>query len=270
MQRSRQQLASEKAFIDTTILAEVLLKTGPSHDAAIRALGRYKETLLPVYAIKEWKRSQLATYVLIFNQLTRTRSFTQTNIWLSKFFHRPRMQSTSREAEALATLHLPSAPMSPSSPDEELADRFRLAYRTLIHTSWESRRSVTSATVMDLECYVESGPKEMPDGQLNINPRDCGGDRECCLARRLRKDAAALMKMRESIPLSGRPEDSKRREVLKKLAVHPTVMFDRKDCRALGDAYFAFFAPDGSEILTTNIKDHAPLANALGKTAAAP
>ena len=225
---------------------------------------------MPVYAIKEWKRGQLGVYVLIYNKLTRTRSFSQTDIWLSKFFRRPRFLSTSREAQALATLHLPPAPMSPTSPDEELADRYRLAYRTLISLSWESRRSVTTATVMDLECYVESAPRELPNGELDIHPRDCMRDRECCLARLLRKDKAALMKMRDAVPASGRPEDSRRRDALRKLAVHPTSVFDRKDCQALGDAYFAFFAPEGSEILTTNVKDHAPLAEALGKAAVAP
>jgi hypothetical protein len=43
-----------------------------------------------------------------------------------------------------------------------------------------------------------------------------------------------------------------------------------KDCIGLGDAVFAFFAPNQSAILTTNIKDHAPLAASLGKQAISP
>lgn len=260
-------MAKDRAFVDTTILAEVLLKSGDSHDAAIRALGQYKETLLPVYAIKEWKRGQFARYVYIYNELNRTRSFSQTSISLSKLFYRPRWQSTAHEAQAIAVLHLPSDPMVPS--DEELADRFRLAYKTLIYRSWESRRSVTTATVMDLECYVESGPREDAKGRIDIRPRDCKNDQECCLANRLRKNPDALIKLRDSIPPSGREEDSRRREVLRKLAVHHGTL-ERKDCQALGDAYFALFAPDDSDILTTNLKDHKPLAAALGKTAVAP
>ena len=42
------------------------------------------------------------------------------------------------------------------------------------------------------------------------------------------------------------------------------------DCRNLGDAVFAFFAPNTSAILTTNIRDHRPLAAAVGKTAISP
>ena len=42
-----------------------------------------------------------------------------------------------------------------------------------------------------------------------------------------------------------------------------------KTCRDLGDAVYAFFAPPDSVVLTTNIRDHRPLAEALGKQAKA-
>jgi hypothetical protein len=45
---------------------------------------------------------------------------------------------------------------------------------------------------------------------------------------------------------------------------------DNSKCRSLGDAVFAFLAPVDSVILTTNIKDHRPLAQALGKSAVSP
>lgn len=262
-------MAQSKAFVDTTILAEVLLKTGPSHEAAEKALRLYAQTLLPVFAIKEWKRGQLNTYILIHNYLKRTGSFSATNIALSRLFVRTRLQSTAFEALGLISLNLPSAPMAIVS-DPELADRFRLAFKTLIYSSWEARRSVTSDTVLDLECYVESGPRDQANGEIDNRPRDCKGEQECCLAKQLREDKDALIKLHDAIPPSGRTEDSDRREVLRNLAVHPTRRFDRKDCRALGDAYFARFAPLDADILTTNLKDHLPLAIALGKKAVSP
>jgi hypothetical protein len=45
---------------------------------------------------------------------------------------------------------------------------------------------------------------------------------------------------------------------------------DNGKCRSLGDAVFAFLAPADSVILTTNVKDHQPLAEALGKSAISP
>ena len=41
-------------------------------------------------------------------------------------------------------------------------------------------------------------------------------------------------------------------------------------CDDLGDAIFAFFAPPGSVILTTNMRDFEPLAGALGKSVEKP
>ncbi len=45
---------------------------------------------------------------------------------------------------------------------------------------------------------------------------------------------------------------------------------DEKTCRSLGDAIFAFFAPADAAILTTNERDHRPLAAALGKSVDTP
>lgn len=262
-------MRKSKAFVDTSILADVLLKVGPQQEAAMRALESYQQTLLPVFAIKEWKRGQLTVYVYIHNQLRNTGSFSKTNLALSRLFMRPRSQSTAFEAWAMTSMKLPSNPSATFS-DAELSDRFRLAFKTQIYLSWESRRTVTTETVMDLECYVEAAPRERANGEIDIHPRDCGSDQECCLASRLRKQRENLLILRDAIPQGGRGEDSRRREALRKLAVHPNSRFDRKDCQALGDAYFAIFAPADADILTTNLKDHCPLAAAIGKTAVGP
>jgi hypothetical protein len=86
----------------------------------------------------------------------------------------------------------------------------------------------------------------------------------------LRKQKDILNKLRAAIPASSRDEDKNRREVLRNLVVHPMRRFERRDCQMLGDAFFAIFAPEDTDILTTNLKDHAPLAAALGKNAVAP
>ena len=43
------------------------------------------------------------------------------------------------------------------------------------------------------------------------------------------------------------------------------VRLTEEQCRFVGDAVFAFFCPDDAAILTTNVKDHKPLAEAIGK-----
>jgi hypothetical protein len=262
-------LAKNKAFVDTTILADVLLKTGQIHNAAAQALQRYAETILPVFAIKEWKNGPYATYVYVHNLLNRTRRFSATNNAIAMLYRRPRMQSTAFEALAMAAINLPSHPMLTVS-DETIADRFRLAFKSMIYLSWESRRSITTTTKLDLDCYLEAGPRQKTSGEIDIQPRHCDGDQECYLAKLLRNETNDLLKIRDAIPVNDRTEDKRRREALRKLAVHPNSRFDRKDCEALGDALFALLAPQDADILTTNLRDHCPLADALGKTAVGP
>jgi len=44
----------------------------------------------------------------------------------------------------------------------------------------------------------------------------------------------------------------------------------RETCRDLGDAVFAFFCTNNAVVLTTNLRDHEPLAKAIGKKAEKP
>jgi len=73
----------------------------------------------------------------------------------------------------------------------------------------------------------------------------------------------------EVIMGSDRNEDVRRRAALHALKNTPRRQFDNKMCRKLGDAYFALNCPGDATILTSNAKDHAPLAGALGKTVTA-
>ncbi|MBK9769145.1 MAG: hypothetical protein IPP63_20305 [Chloracidobacterium sp.] len=65
-------------------------------------------------------------------------------------------------------------------------------------------------------------------------------------------------------------ENPPRQRVLHDLAVRKNFKMKDKDCKNLGDAVFALFCPADADILTTNISDHRPLAEALGKTAVSP
>ena len=68
-----------------------------------------------------------------------------------------------------------------------------------------------------------------------------------------------------------KPENQRRRKVLKEMYRIPKrYVVTNQACRDLGDAIFALFAPADSTVLTTNLKDHLPLAQALGKTATEP
>jgi len=68
-----------RAYVETTILTNVLLKPDSKKQAAARsALSRYEETLLPVYSIKEWKAGPLDHYSYVHDKLVETRSLAYT------------------------------------------------------------------------------------------------------------------------------------------------------------------------------------------------
>ncbi len=268
-----------KAYVETMVLTNVLLKPASGKEAAAKsALGRYAETLLPVYSIKELKAGPLDHYSYVHDKLVQTRSLARTLAAVNSLnpVTGARRKSTSFEALAAAAQldsgH-PSA-LPPDSPaDEEMADRYRLALAVLIMLSWQKRRKVTTKTIQDLECYTEAQPKIGQDGLFDLTPKECTHERPCCLWDELKKETNQhlLIALRNAIPeTSQRYEDKNRRKVLKHLINTPKLPLDREQCRGLGDAVFAFFCPTDAVILTTNIGDHKRLATAIGKRAVKP
>jgi hypothetical protein len=258
------------AYVETTILTNVLLKPGTvKKTRAQSALARYSATLLPVYAIKELKAGPLEHYCYVHDKLVATRSLAQTLDAINALHPlKAYKKATAQEAYAAAA-RLVEDGYTP--PADELADHYRLALASLIERCWKKRRKITSATVDDLECYTETKPRFDKDGLFDLKPQLCDRDKECCLHKRLIAKKEILEKLRNAIPeTSGRKEDSNRRKVLKQLINSPKLVITREQCRQLGDAVFAFFCPEGAVVLTTNVKDHQPLAQAIGKDAEGP
>ncbi len=264
-----------KAYVETTILTNVLLKPGSEKESsAKRALARYDSTILPVYSIKEWKAGPLQHFAYFHNKLVATQSLSNTIAALNSLAYSPYKKSTSFEAlEAVTRLDTGPAPASATREvrDRETADRYRLAVASLILRSWRKRRKVTSQTVQDLVCYTEAEPRIGKDGLFDLRPQKCDSTRECSLSTLLKARRDVLIALRNAIPaMSSRREDRERRKVLKQLVNTPKLPLGRESCRALGDAIFAFFCPEDAVVLTTNLRDHEPLARAVGKRAEGP
>jgi len=268
-----------KAYVETTVLTNVLLKPGSQKEAAAKsALSRYEETLLPVYSIKEFKLGPLDRYSYFHDKLVQTRSLAHTFAALNSLnpVKDARKKSTSLEVlEAAARLESarPRTLRPDSLADQEMADRYRFALASLIILSWRKRRKVTTRTIQDLECYTEAEPKIGKDGFFDLTPKECAHDRHCCLwaEMKLDKNKTLLTAMRNAIPETSQGyEDKNRRKVLKHLINTPKLPLDREQCRRLGDAVFAFFCPQDAVILTTNLRDHQRLAGAIGKRAEKP
>jgi len=259
------------AYVETTVLTDILLKPKtPKHDRAKAALARYENTLLPVYSIKEWKAGPLDYFAYLHDKLVVTHSLRDTFQALSALRRGSYRQSTAIEGlTAAATVSMRYGGLGET--DAEQADSYRLALESLIIRSWRKRRKITTQVVDDLPCYSEVEPRVGKDGLLDLKPQLCERDQECCLGPRLKLEPRVLEALRNAIPEnSSRKEDQKRRKALKRLIKHPKEIVNRDTCRDLGDAIFAFFCPRTAVVLTTNLRDHQPLANSIGKRAESP
>ena len=264
-----------RAYLDTTILADALLKRGASRDNALTALKRYESIEFPVYAIKEFKAGALYGWVWLHNKLADTRSRAKTLAAIrSVMAYRRNLPATA--LEALSDLGLQEKTTfralqrqygADADPDVAEADRLRSAARVRIFLAWRNRRSLGSA-VVPLSCYSEKEPREEANGLLTCSPMGCGAS-ECAMAPALKASAADLEALRDAVLKQPKKSENDRRSHALKELIRDRPFTDSL-CQALGDAVFVFFAPRESVILTSNVRDHQPLAEALGKRVEAP
>jgi hypothetical protein len=268
-----------KAYVDTTVLTNAVLKrNSPLGVAAQAALKSYATTQLPEYAIKEFKKGPLATFVWLHNKLATTRSMRQTITAIQRISATPQRYRTSTALEALAessqvagkqaSIEMVKKYGDSARLDQVNCDECRLALKALIYRAWARHRRIASEVVQPLTCYTTSKPIE-DRGLIKLEHKRCSPSGECCLGPALRADANALRAMKAVVDSQPpRAEGLRRSKALSDLLAKKPMA--EKACDDLGDAVIAFFAPPDSTILSTNLRDFQPLSLALGKKVEAP
>lgn len=261
---------SDHCYLDTTVLVEALLKDLKRRRKARSAIRQFDRSSLPVYAIKEFKAGPLYNYVLVHNKLAETKSYAKTMNWLGR--NRRKMNRLLTGIEAITTgesvvvgTQLAEA-KTPAETDGLRAEIVRLELRRLIQKAWADRRKITQAVIQELDCFQEDAPYYDDETGMLFNPnRECPKGQDCAYAPDLRSRQSDLETLLTVISGSDRPEDTRRRKALHTLKNTPRRMFENDECRGLGDAYFALHCPEDATILTSNVKDHKPLAKSLGR-----
>jgi hypothetical protein len=268
-----------KAIVDTTILTDVLLNSGEARTWAKKALDYFDQTFLPVYAIKEFKSGPLKNFVWMHNKLATVGSYEKALEALQAMSRTPKRYTTSTAIQALKEASRSIGKLCPAilakkygenvSLDKILCDELRIALKVVIFRSWKRRRQISTDIIQPLPCYKEVIPYEKR-GLIELEPKECTKSGDCAMASLLKTRPDELRLMREAIVNSDKPENKRRAKVLRHLYRTPKLQIEDKDCRSLGDAIFVFLANKDTVILTTNISDHVPMANALGKRALSP
>ena len=265
-----------KAYLDTTIVTDLLLKTQAVRAKASAEVERYSESLLPDYAIKEFRYGPLQHFIWFHNKLAAHRSLEAAYKSLHALSRTPQRNKISTALEALQSAHSTVASATPMalaekygalSMDEVQAEELRINLKVIIYRAWRSRNSLASKNVDRLECFIQ-GDIEEKRGQLDIRANKCSGIDMCSVQKRMVAKLEDVETLRNAVlACPPKPENERRAKALKEISRKPKNPITEKHCRALGDAVFAFCAPSDAVILTSNIIDHEPLAKSLGKVA---
>ncbi len=265
-----------KAFLDTTILADTLLKVGPDRDRAKASFARYEALLVPAYATKEFKRGVLRAYIWLHNKAVTTERWADAiasieTVWQQRNLNRTATRAVADFTSSMAVANAVAREIPRDGPEfHRLQTReARIWLKTKIFSAWRQRGKAPFTQTNPLPCYALTGPRETLTGVIDNKPMACTLG-SCCLRGQFAKDLEALERLEAVCATSTKPEMLKRRKVLRSIRRRPLRELDENQCLVLGDAVFAMQCPPDAVVLTTNLSDHELLANAIDKRAEAP
>jgi hypothetical protein len=203
----------ERAFVDTSVLTDALLKPGETRRRANAALARFSTTLLPVYAIKEFQAGPLANFCWIHNVLVNEQSLSRAMARVQAVSRTPQRYLTSTAIEAMAiatstalgTMDAETAQKKygpETSFDAIAAAELRLNLRALILRAWRKRRRLTTAVVDPLSCYNEIGPTQ-ERGLLVVQRSPCTLEPICAIAQKLREKPEDIQALMAAVKIQG-------------------------------------------------------------------
>ncbi len=262
-----------KAFVETTVLTDFLLKRDGSEKRASAAFAAYTTVSVPAFSWKEFKRGPLANFIWAHNKFSETKSYVDTLAAIQVLSRTPHRYLTSTALQAVHSFsslflkqdwpQLEATYGKRANPDDMLADAMRLELKRLTFSAWAKRKTLFGGAAHPLSCYPDQDLKEK-NGLIDAAPRDCPQGVNCCLQHDLTKQTDRLLKARDSLQgQAEKRETTKRKEVLRNLEKHPSRPMERDECRNFGDAYFVLFCPQDATLLTNNMSDIKPMADAL-------
>jgi hypothetical protein len=265
-----------KAFLDTTVLTDALLKTTEQRRRARGSFERFETVQVPFYAIKEFKAGPLRAYMWLHNRVVTTNSWSQAIGNAGGVARQHNLSATAIQGVAEFTSSMGRSAvkdLAAKYPDltlEELQQREATVWlRTKIFSAWRKRNRTPLSVTSPLSCYAEIDPRVKANGLIDYTPIKCGLD-YCCLRQQFADAKSHTKALAEVCRASPKPEMRKRGKVLRGIARSPNRALSENECRKLGDAVFALQCPEDAVILTTNVADHVPLASSIGKNAEAP
>lgn len=270
---------TRRAYVDTTIVTDALLKWQTVQAEAIAALKRFDETLLPEYAIREFQAGPLQNYVYTHNCFVGASSLDEVRDKVDALAPTPQRNKFRTAVAALQGTRIAAVReyeriIGTRQLNWHDGERFRLNFirshiANKIFDAVRDLQTVCTRRTDTLSC-LEPVQLEEDCGKLRASGgrMDCAKKATCGLTTLLRGQEKALRKVLAATVQQNL--DAPKPELQRRIAAISSILegsgVERARCRGLGDAVFAVLAPEGTTILTTNVNDHRPLAECLGKS----
>lgn len=261
------------SFLDTTIVIDLAQGDSPSKSSVF--VSENQPAHMAQYALRELLTGRVRNLCDVHNVVLGAEDFAQA---LFALVNLPAMEGRKKQAklqdvaQGLMTVFEAHPNGSRNSLKRQLLQDLSLRAGRL----WRNAQRLSGvATVQKLSCFNANGKLARGHGGELRGPNNsfnCSKDERCAAAAYIHDDPVALTKMIDALHPSKlkeeaktKNENSQRRKALKELQDKGPKEFNKRFCRALGDAYFAAMCPPGSVVVTTNVADFEPLCAALGK-----
>jgi hypothetical protein len=150
-----------KAFLDTTILADALLKVGADRDLALASFPRYEALLVPGFANKEFKRGPLRGYIWLHNKVVTTERWGDAiasipSVWRQGNLSQTAMRAVADFSNSMAVANALAGeiPQDGAKFHALQSREARIWLKTKVTLAWRRRGRPPFVETAPLECYA--------------------------------------------------------------------------------------------------------------------
>lgn len=267
------------AFLDTTLVVGLADPGQQLGSGVSDFVNKHQPSEMPYYALRELQVGRLQILCKAHNALLSATNAGEAMLGIlgtSTAAGRTREAKLRAIATAVAQVYTANPGGNRQDVKAEALDALALQAATL----WSnSQRLKGVSVVQDLACFNSGKISFGAAGELQgpQNSFNCRAAERCSAAAHLHERATVLEKMSEALKpenlppeLAKKNENLQRRKAIKNLQQRGPAGFDKRLCRALGDAYFVAMCPPGHAVGTTNLSDFEFLCAAVGGRAIRP
>lgn len=267
------------SFLDTTIIVDLAAVNEPGRANADLHISNNPPAEACFYAFRELLAGHIQVLCDAHNALCAADNPAEA---IFAILRRSKLEGRKRESklQAIAVALKIVYTKNPTGGRNDVKREMLSALAVQAVKIWRKAQKLRNITaVQRLACFNNGSIAYGDAGELRgpRNSFECIKSERCAAAGYLFDNRIDIEKMIDALHPSNldpaaaaKNENRKRRKALKELLANGPVIFNKKYCRALGDAYFAGMCPPAMNIVTTNTVDFVPLCIALGKNVVKP